>query len=262
MLFPKRVLGVWLVLTAAVLVSACAKPVAPLNGQIAEVEIIVPEGKLAVVDWQQARVEAGKDGFTYTRPPPDSNKPTREETLAIAAIDEQNAAYNEHVNRPEILLQAQAIAIPKMENLLLQYAANPFEYVGVDGMVAVNSPDGPPMKLILSPAMIMVTPRQDGQEGKTDYKALAVVGAGVLIAGPLGGQLAAASLDQVGDGLSTHGVFVPYELVEIASGRIVQRGEVIEVFRPDRHGSLGITGPHFPARAILVKVLRDAEGGG
>lgn len=240
---PSHILGVGLLLTAAAPLSACAKPIAPLNGQITEVEIIVPEGKLAIVDWIGADREASKDGFVFQRLPLGSNKPTREEQLALAAAEKSNAAYRAHLASPEVQLRAQEAVIPRIEEVFLSNAAEPMRFPGVQGIFVANGASSPELRLVLRPTQFQWSFKTSQQKSAGseagEFAALMAVG---LLTGPAGIQATVSG----GTGFQTD-----YEIVEIKAGNILFTGTAT--------GSrIGFTA----VNQILLQIARNAQAGG
>jgi hypothetical protein len=139
-------------LVAIALTSACAKPTPSLPGQLTEIEFAVPDGEVRVIDWRVISRFATEDGYTYTRRPIHSQKPTREEILAKRALDETNALYTAYVESQAVQLRGQPEAIETVKEALLRAARRPFEYPQADpNPVRINATGGRSLKLILEP---------------------------------------------------------------------------------------------------------------
>ncbi|MEM9736161.1 MAG: hypothetical protein AAF908_06105 [Pseudomonadota bacterium] len=124
------------------------EPIDPLPGTVSDVRInLVDEARpVSLVWWPGAVVVAGQDGYTYMprTAVAQTNKPTREETLANRARVENNDRFSEYVRREETLLRAQEAGIERLRAAFLETPTRAFKRVNGREIPTLNgAPDRP-----------------------------------------------------------------------------------------------------------------------
>lgn len=242
LLSPSRIV---VLLALAGLASACAKPVPPLPGQINEVTLEIPDGEVAIVDWRIANREAASDGYTFTRRPISSNKPTAEELQAQEDVDEKNAVYRDYLTSKDMLLRVQDLVAPGFQDDLLRAARGNFRHLGTGSEpVKINTSGGKPLKLIVRPKSVVLAPQ-------TEEQRTTGASAGRFAIAILAGARAVESR------LSASGT---YRLVDAETGEALRSGSFRALWQASRHAQFSSNGRDFLAREIMVQIARAGGG--